>query len=85
MVEEWRTGKSIAASEEAIACISMVVRIQTALDICWSAPLANQWITRPNDGQPYLGLSPVNYVAQYGWPGLFWVLCRVQVWADGNW
>ncbi len=85
VVAGWRVGKPLAASEEVMACISMVVRIQTALDICWSAPLANQWMTRPNDGQTLSGTVSVEICAQHGWPGLFSVLCQVPAWAVGNW
>lgn len=62
----------------------MVARIRTALDICWSAPLCNEWISLPN-GEPLCGgKSPLAYITEHGWPALFWVLCEVQARAVGN-
>jgi len=54
------------------------------LDIYWSKPLSSEWINRPNAGYPYHGLSPVAYIAEHGWPGLYWVLRQAQAWAVGN-
>ncbi|MGD0939575.1 MAG: hypothetical protein ABR905_07660 [Terracidiphilus sp.] len=81
---EWQDGQSAEPSEEVLARMMMVAQIRTALDICYSTPLSNEWISLPNGGEPYRGLSPVAYVVQHGWPGLYWVLRQVQAWAVGN-
>jgi len=83
-IHNWKTGKSIEPSEEILARMMMVAQIRTALDIGWSAPLANEWISLPNTGVPYQGLSPVAYVAEHGWPGLYYILRQVQARAVGN-
>jgi len=46
--------------------------------------LARKWIKLLNHGELYKGLSPEAYIAEHGWPGLYWVLCQVQAWAVGN-
>jgi hypothetical protein len=83
-VRDWKTGKFAEPSEEVLARMMMVVQIRTALDICWSTPLANEWISLPNAGDPYQGLSPIAYVAEHGWPGLYYILRQVEARAAGN-
>lgn len=82
-VESWRTGKT-PISEQVLTLMTMVALIRTALDVTFSPALANEWMTLPNSGYPYLGLSPVAYVGEHGWPGLFWVLRQCQARAVGN-
>jgi hypothetical protein len=81
---DWKTEQFAEPSEEALAQMMMVVQIRTALDISWGTPLANKWIRLPNAGDPYQGLSPVAYVAEHGWPGLYYILRQVQARAVGN-
>jgi len=83
-LHNWKTRQFADPSEEVLARMMMVVQIRTALDICWSTPLANEWIILPNAGDPYQGLSPVDYVAEHGWPGLYYILRQVQARAVGN-
>lgn len=82
-IQEWQTGKA-PTSEDVLARMAMVALIRTALDITFSSSLSNEWMTLPNSGYPYLGLSPVAYVGEHGWPGLFWVLRQSQARAVGN-
>jgi hypothetical protein len=84
MIQDWRSENSTAASEEVLARMMMVASIRTALDIIWSESLAKRWISLPNRGEPYNGLSPVAYAIEHGWPGLYWILCQVQALAVGN-
>lgn len=81
--EVWKSGEA-PISEEVLARMTMVALIRTALDITFSSSLSNEWMTLPNSGYPYLGLSPAAYVSEHGWPGLFWVLRQVQGHAVGN-
>ena len=83
-VREWHEGQFLDPSEEVLARMMMVAQIRTALDIYWSKPLSSEWINRPNAVYPYHGLSPVAYIAEHGWPGLYWVLRQAQAWAVGN-
>ena len=83
-VDNWKTGQFAEPSEEALARMMMVVQIRTALDIYWSSPLANEWIGLPNTGNPYWGLSPVSYIAEHDWPGLYYVLRQSQARAVGH-
>lgn len=83
-VREWQAGQPCSAPENVWACMLMLAKIRTALDICWSAPLCNEWVTLRNKGNPYSGLSPLAYMLEHGWSGIFWVLCHVQARAVGN-
>ena len=82
-VQEWQTSEA-STSEDVLARMTMVALIRTALDITFSSSLSDEWMTLPNSGYPYLGLSPMAYVGEHGWPGLFWVLRQVQARAVGN-
>lgn len=82
-VDVWKTGKA-AISEETHTCMTMVALIRMALDITFPSSLFTAWMTVPNSGYPYLGLSPVAYAVEHGWPGLFWVLRQSQGAAIGN-
>lgn len=84
MIGDWRSGNSVATTEEILVRMLIVAHIRTALDICWSEVIAKEWIRLPNRGEPYKGLSPAAYIAEHGWPGLYWVLCQVQACAVGN-
>jgi len=81
---EWQEGQPPEATEEVVARMLMTIHIRTALDICCQAPLSNQWMSLRNNGEPFQGLSPVEYVSQHGWPGLYLVLRTAQAWAVGN-
>lgn len=83
-VRAWQVGQQCNVGEEVAARMLMVAKIRTALDLFWSAPLCNEWISLPNSGEPYCGLSPLVYIEEHGWPGLFWVLCQAQARAVGN-
>lgn len=82
-IAEWKAG-TLPSDEEAVARMKMVALIRAALDIAFSPSLAAQWMTVPNSGYPYLGVSPVAYIGEHGWPGLFWVLHQTQARAVGN-
>jgi hypothetical protein len=64
--------------------MTMVALIRTAFDIAFSSSLSNKWITFPNSGYPYLGVSPVAYVSEHGKTGVIWMLGQVQAGAVGN-
>ncbi len=82
-VEPWRTDKT-PTSEEVLARMTMVALIRTALDITFPPSFANEWMKLPISSYPFLGRSPVAYVAEHGWPGPFWVLRQCQARALGN-
>ena len=76
--------EAINVSDKVAARIVMVAQIRTALDLCWSSSLSRQWMKLPNGRNPYNGTSPLEYVKDRGWPGLFWILRQVQAWAVRN-
>jgi hypothetical protein len=83
-VHAWHSGEPIETSEEPLARMMMVAQVRTALDLCFAPEVANQWMDLPNIGRLFNGQSPVEYVAQHGWPGLYLILCLVHAWATGN-
>ena len=83
-VHRWRSGEPIAVNEELQVRMLMVAHLRTAIDICHSEELANEWMRLKNRGGLCQGVSPVEYIAQHGWPGLYLVLCVMQARALGN-
>jgi hypothetical protein len=83
-VHGWRSGELVDANEELETRLLMVAHLRTALDIYLTEKLANQWMSLKNTGSLCQGASPVEYIAQHGWPGLYLVLCEMQAWAVGN-
>ncbi|WP_041840057.1 MULTISPECIES: MbcA/ParS/Xre antitoxin family protein [Acidobacterium] len=50
--------------------ISYIIGIYKALHILLPKPLADTWMTRPNDHSLFGGRTPLEYVLQHGMPGL---------------
>lgn len=70
-VPRWRTGEPVDAKEEVETRMPMVAHLRTALDIYFTEKLADQWKSLKNIGSLCQGASPVEYVVQDGWPGLY--------------
>jgi hypothetical protein len=83
-VHGWRSGEPVDVNEELQIRMLMVAHLRTALDIYFTEKLANQWMRLKNTGSLSQGVSPVEYIAQHGWPGSYLVLCQMQAWAVGN-
>ena len=84
LVSDWESWATMKFGEKSLARMRMVAQIRTALDISWSPSLASQWMSLPNRGELFKGISPVDYIQKHHWPGLYTVLCQVQAWAVGN-
>ena len=83
-VHGWRSGEPVDMNDELQIRMLMVAHLRTALDICLSEELANEWMRLKNTGSLCQGVSPVEFIAQHGWPGLYLVLCEMQARAVGN-
>jgi hypothetical protein len=65
-------------SQDQITRASAIVGIFKALHL-FSAPLCDEWVTRPNTGDIYGGLRPIDFMIREGTPGIL----RVRRHVDG--
>ena len=59
-----------ALDQDTLTRISLLVGIFKALNILYSAKLADAWMTLPNTNPMFRGLSPLAYIVQRGQPGM---------------
>lgn len=83
-VNAWRSGEPIVSTEDLLARMMIVAQIRTALCLCFTSELANRWMSLPNNGKLFNGQSPLEYVGEHGWPGLYMILRLLHAWAAGN-
>lgn len=50
--------------------LSAVIGLYKGLHLYFSDALANRWVSMPNSGPPFMGLSPLDYVLNGGLPAL---------------
>ena len=62
--------KGRALDQDTLTRISLLVGIFKALNILYSAKLADAWMTLPNTNPMFRGLSPLAYIVQRGQPGM---------------
>lgn len=65
--------KGRALDQDTLTRISLLVGIFKALNILYSAKLADAWMTLPNTNPMFRGLSPLTYIVQRGQPGMLHV------------
>jgi hypothetical protein len=61
-----------------------VIGIFKGLNTSFGQPLADRWITAPNDGPLFSGQSPLDFMAKHGETGLRQVRRLVDAWSAGN-
>jgi hypothetical protein len=59
-----------ALDQDTLTRISLLIGIFKALNILYSKPLADTWVTLPNRNPMFRGASPVTYMVQRGQPGM---------------
>ncbi len=57
-------------AHDALTRISLLIGIFKALNILFSEPLADRWITLPNRNPIFRGATPLSYMLQQGLPGM---------------
>jgi hypothetical protein len=62
--------KNRALDQDTLTRISLLVGIFKALNILYSAKLADAWMTLPNTNPMFRGLTPLAYIVQRGQPGM---------------
>ena len=62
--------KGRALDQDTLTRISLLVGIFKALNILYSAKLADAWMKLPNTNPMFRGLSPLAYIVQRGQPGM---------------
>ena len=61
-------------AHDALTRISLLIGIFKALNILFSEPLADRWVTLPNSNPIFRGSTPLSYMLQQGLPGMLEVL-----------
>ena len=62
--------KNRVLDQDTLTRISLLVGIFKALNILYSAKLADTWMTLPNTNPMFRGLTPLAYIVQRGQPGM---------------
>ena len=62
--------KNRVLDQDTLTRISLLVGIFKALNILYSAKLADAWMTLPNTNPMFRGLTPLAYIVQRGQPGM---------------
>ena len=81
----WRTrprGKQL--DQDTLTRISLVIGIYKALNIYFSKPWADRWITLKNRGQLFAGTAPIDYMLRQGLPGMAEVRRLLDAWRGGR-
>ena len=71
--------------EEQLERIGILVGIYKALHTVLKNPLADQWVTRPNDNPMFGGQTPIAYMVHGGIPALRSVRKLLYARCAGNW
>jgi hypothetical protein len=62
-----------ALDQDTLTRISLLVGIFKSLNILYSEPLADAWVTLPNRNAMFRGATPLAYMIQHGLPGMVFV------------
>lgn len=61
-----KKGEAIRLSADGLDRVSAVVGVYKGLHFYWDEPLADRWVSLPNDGPPFLGRAPLAYMTEGG-------------------
>ncbi len=75
-------GRSL--SQDTLTRISLLLGIYKALHVYFGDSLADQWLTYANEGSPFLGRTPIDYLISRGLPGFVEVRNMLDAWCQGN-
>lgn len=70
-------------SQDTLTRISLVIGIYKSLNIYFSQPWADRWISLPNRGSMFAGRSPLEYMLRHGQPGMVEVRRMLDSWRGG--
>jgi hypothetical protein len=76
-----KAGKQL--DQDTLTRISLVIGIYKALNIYFSKPLADRWITLRNRGPLFGGATPLEFMLRKGQPGMFEVRRMLDSWRGG--
>ncbi len=62
--------KQRTLAHDTLTRVSLLIGIFKALNILYSEPLADAWITLPNRNPVFRGATPLAYILQQGLPGM---------------
>ena len=68
--KQTKRGSGRILDQDTLIRISLLLGIFKALNILYSEPLADAWITLPNRNPMFRGQSPLAYMIERGQPGM---------------
>ncbi len=81
----WKTNpKGKKLDQDTLTRISLVIGMYKALNIYFGKPWADRWITLENRGALFAGRAPLDYMLQYGQPGMVEVRRLLDAWRGGR-
>ena len=81
----WRSnpgGKKL--DQDTLTRISLVIGIYKALNIYFSKPWSDRWMTLANRGPLFAGRAPIEYMLRHGQPGMVEVRRMLDAWRGGH-
>lgn len=70
--------------QDTLTRISLVIGIYKALNIYFSKPWADRWMTLENRGPLFGGHAPIDYMLRHGQPGMVEVRRMLDAWRGGH-
>ncbi len=81
----WRTSpQHKKLDQDTLMRISLLIGIYKALNIYFSAPWADRWVTLANRSALFAGHSPLDYMLRHGQPGMMQVRRMLDSWRGGR-
>jgi hypothetical protein len=76
--------EKVRLGQDTLTRISLVLSIYKDLNIYFSKPWADRWITLGNRGPMFNGQAPIEFMRQHGQPGMIQVRRLLDSWRGGQ-
>jgi len=70
--------------QDTLTRISLVIGIYKALNIYFTQPWSDRWVTLENRGPLFAGHTPLDYMLRHGQPGMVQVRRLLDAWRGGQ-
>jgi hypothetical protein len=81
----WKTEpRTKKLDQDTLMRISLIIGIYKALNIYFSKPWADGWVTLANRGPLFAGQAPIDYMLRHGQPGMLQLRRMLDTWRGGH-
>jgi hypothetical protein len=81
----WKTEpRTKKLDQDTLMRISLIIGIYKALNIYFSKPWADGWVTLANRGPLFAGHAPIDYMLRHGQPGMLQLRRMLDTWRGGH-